>query len=198
VEAQRAVRDSQDLARHTIDAISSHVCVLDETGVILTVNQAWKDFAEANPRLKNPGAYCTGPGANYLETCERAIGAGAVEAAEFAAGIRAVLKRETPQFSMEYMEYACHSPGEERWFIGRVTFFSSNQLPRILVEHINITDRKLAEQVLQTSEQKFRELAENIREVFWIMNSDATQMIYVSPAYETVWGRTSEHLYADS
>jgi diguanylate cyclase (GGDEF)-like protein/PAS domain S-box-containing protein len=61
----------------------------------------------------------------------------------------------------------------------------------------NITERKLAEQVLQTSEEKFRQLAENIHEVFWMMNAAATEMIYVSPAYEDIWGGTTEGLFAN-
>ncbi len=49
---------------------------------------------------------------------------------------------------------------------------------------------------LQTSERLFRELAENIPEVFWLTDSKNTQVIYVSPLYETVWGRSCESLYS--
>ena len=47
-----------------------------------------------------------------------------------------------------------------------------------------------AEQALRASEERFRELAETIQEVFWITDARKTQLLYVSPAYETVWGRT--------
>jgi two-component system, NtrC family, sensor kinase len=59
----------------------------------------------------------------------------------------------------------------------------------------DITQRKQAEQALQSSEEKFRQLAENIREVFWIMPPSANEMLYVSPAYEQIWGRSSQELY---
>ncbi len=45
------------------------------------------------------------------------------------------------------------------------------------------------------SEQRFRQLAENISEVFWITSADGKEMIYVSPSYEAVWGRSCRSLY---
>ena len=59
----------------------------------------------------------------------------------------------------------------------------------------DITRRKQAAQALERSEEKFRQLAENIREVFWMVPPEADKMLYVSPAYEQVWGRTRASLY---
>src|SRR5262245_9520558 len=49
---------------------------------------------------------------------------------------------------------------------------------------------------LRESEARLRQLAENIQEVFWITDISKSVMIYVSPAYETIWGRTCASLYA--
>jgi PAS domain S-box-containing protein len=62
----------------------------------------------------------------------------------------------------------------------------------------DITARKLAGQQLRESEERFRQLAENINEVFWITDVTKEQIIYISPAYETVWGRPREDLYRSS
>ena len=164
-QAEQSMRDSREFAQSTIDALSSHICVLDEAGTIIAVNRAWRLFAESNGGAGS-GRTCFGNGANYLTVCDRATGADAVEANEVAAGIRAVLEGKRERYSTEY---PCHSPGEQRWFIARVTRFLSHGMPRILVEHINISERRKAEQALRSSEEKFRQLAENIREVFWMM-----------------------------
>jgi two-component system, cell cycle sensor histidine kinase and response regulator CckA len=55
-----------------------------------------------------------------------------------------------------------------------------------------------AEQALRESEERFRQLAENITEsVFWIFDPTAPEMLYVSPAYERIWGRSSASLAAN-
>ena len=54
---------------------------------------------------------------------------------------------------------------------------------------------KRVKQVIQESEERFRQIAENIREVFWVADLDLTKMIYVSPAYEEIWGRKVGELY---
>lgn len=58
--------------------------------------------------------------------------------------------------------------------------------------------RSITEQALQESEERFRQLAENITEmVFWMSDPKERQLLYVSPAYETIWGRTCESLDAN-
>ena len=59
----------------------------------------------------------------------------------------------------------------------------------------DITERRQAEKALRDSEPKFRLVAEHIPNVFWICTPNLDDMIYVSPAYETIWGRSCESLY---
>jgi diguanylate cyclase (GGDEF)-like protein/PAS domain S-box-containing protein len=55
---------------------------------------------------------------------------------------------------------------------------------------------RAAEKGLRESEERFRQLAENIRDVFFLTSAGNTQILYVSPAYEAIWGRTCESLCA--
>jgi two-component system cell cycle sensor histidine kinase/response regulator CckA len=59
----------------------------------------------------------------------------------------------------------------------------------------DITDRRSAETALKSTEERFRQLAETIQDVFWIMSPDWRELIYVSPAYEQIWGRTCQSAY---
>lgn len=59
----------------------------------------------------------------------------------------------------------------------------------------DVTRRKAVEEALQQSEGRFRQLAENITEVFWMTVPDMKEMLYISPGYEKVWGRSCESLY---
>src|SRR5579862_90293 len=49
---------------------------------------------------------------------------------------------------------------------------------------------------LQASEERFRQITDHIDEVFWLTDPSTGEMIYVSPAYETIWGRSRESLHA--
>jgi two-component system cell cycle sensor histidine kinase/response regulator CckA len=59
----------------------------------------------------------------------------------------------------------------------------------------DITKRKAAEQAVHDSEERFRQLAENIGEVMWMSDCELNRQLYISPAYEAIWGRSRASLY---
>jgi PAS domain S-box-containing protein len=56
----------------------------------------------------------------------------------------------------------------------------------------DVTACKTAQEQLRQAEQQFRQLAENIHEVFWLASADQSEVLYVSPAYDEIWGRSRE------
>ncbi|HEY9623580.1 MAG TPA: PAS domain S-box protein [Crinalium sp.] len=119
------------------------------------------------------------------------------------------------QADLNFEFRVCLPDGTVRWLadIGQVTCDRSGQTTGMIGIQIDITERKKAELALhhfnqalearvqertialQQSEEKFRQLTENIREVFWLQDPDHEQLLYVSPAYEQLWGRSLNELY---
>ncbi|MBI4206628.1 MAG: PAS domain S-box protein [Betaproteobacteria bacterium] len=60
----------------------------------------------------------------------------------------------------------------------------------------DVTARKRTDELLRESEERFRHITENIREVFWLTDPSKNQMLYISPTYELIWNRTRAELYA--
>lgn len=59
----------------------------------------------------------------------------------------------------------------------------------------DVADRKRNETALRETETHFRQLAQSIRQVFFVRDLDTQRIIYVSPAYETIWGRPVSAIY---
>jgi PAS domain S-box-containing protein len=74
---------------------------------------------------------------------------------------------------------------------------STGIITHFLALQRDITARKQTELALLESNEKFRQLAENINDVFWIRSADMNEVQYVSPAYERVWGQSCESMYAN-
>jgi two-component system sensor histidine kinase/response regulator len=73
--------------------------------------------------------------------------------------------------------------------------WNEGKLAGTVVTFLDITERKRAENSMRESELRFRQLTENINEVFWINDPQLTKMIYISPAYERIWKATQQSLY---
>jgi len=111
--------------------------------------------------------------------------------------LRGVFESGQPVLNFEISGEVPSQPGVVRYWV--LSYFpipgptgSPVAVGAVVVE---ITQRKRAEEELRESEGLFRELTENIHEVFWISDPKTTRILYVSPAYERVWGRTCQGVY---
>jgi signal transduction histidine kinase len=192
--------EAELVARSTLDSLSAHIAIIDESGAIVATNKAWRDFAESNRAAGQNYA----EGANYLQVCDSATGPGSEEATLFAEGIRSVLGHRYEKFELEY---PCHSPSEQRWFIGRVTRFPAGGPPRAVVAHENITERKQTEKEraqLLVREQAARAEAEAVQARLATILNNLTEgvlmadpqgyILFANPAARAMLGTTSTEL----
>ncbi len=124
---------SSDWPQSLIDALDSHVAIVDRDGFILAVNRAWKRFGRENGA--NPAK--TGVGANYFRVCEDAEGMGAKSARAFASAVKDVLEHRIVEYTNQY---TCSAPGGVRWFRGRVVLLEGANPACCLITHVNITE----------------------------------------------------------
>ena len=150
-DAQEKLRASEtaqhDLAATQaaiLNALPAHIALIDHEGAILSVNDGWQHYATANGSSDES----FGLGRNYLTVCDSALGVCSDEAHRAAAGIRQVLQGRAQEFSLEY---PCHSPTEQHWFRLMVTAVHAGKLSGAVVMHVNVTERKRAEEALRES-----------------------------------------------
>lgn len=94
--------------------------------------------------------------------------------------------------SLVSIEYSLPMAGGEEYYEAR---FVPIEIDRIIAIVRQISDRISAERALRESEERFRQIAENIREIFYLSDLRKPEILYISPAYETIWGRTCQSVY---
>jgi PAS domain S-box-containing protein len=150
IKVAQLLTRSEAFNRGVLNSLNSHIAVIDNIGNILAVNESWTRFAIENGETNMQGSSI---GSNYLHVCERSGKNGDESAYEVFNGIIEVINEKRDIF---YLEYPCHSPTEQRWFAMRaIKFEGDGQM--VVVSHQNISQRKLAEQKLLSSELSLKE-----------------------------------------
>jgi PAS domain S-box-containing protein len=177
-KAERKLQESEERFRTMADVIPSLMWVTGADGEFEFINKAFRRF--------------------FATTCEE------VQLGKWQLALH-------PDDATEYLAAFDRAVAEHTLFRaetrvrradGEWRLLGSNAEPRLSLSgtflgHIglsaDITERRQTEQALRNSEEKFRQLAESIQEVFWMMNAAGTEVLYVSPAYEKIWGPLSEN-----
>jgi PAS domain S-box-containing protein len=146
-------QEAEGFIKAALDALTENIAILDEQGIIIHVNKAWRDFGEAN----GFGAGYS-LGTNYLTVCDNSTDH-VPDANLVAQGIRVILSRESDEF---YLEYPCHSLTQRRWYVVRVTSFQWYGQIRLILTHQNITAVKQAQVDLEESKQRLEAILENL------------------------------------
>lgn len=180
------LKKSDYMLQATLDALSSHIAVLNEQGNIIIVNKAWQKFAEENKGL----TIACGIGTNYIDVCRKAEGNCAQETASVAQGIADVMENRQTTFALEY---PCHSPTEQRWFNVSVTRFSGDGPMRVVVAHENISGRKRNEDAIRINEERLRFITDNAR-VGLVMLDEERRYTFANATYAQILGLPSSNI----
>ena len=149
-----------------LDPLPAHIALLDAQGIVVSVNDAWRRFASADAML-GPGY---GIGHNYLDICKHARVDSPSDARRVAEGIRSVLTSGAESFSIEY---SCHLPMEQRWFLLTVTPLADDRPSGAVVMHLDITEQKRDKDELRESERRFSDMLGNVDLISLMLDSDA-------------------------
>ena len=143
-ERTAELRHSKRFTIEVLDSLTSHIAVLDASGVIVMVNETWRRFAQENGAPADRESYV---GESYFNVCSNSSKTDDESANAALIGINAVLHGEKLFFRMEY---PCHSPVEQRWFLMTVARLRDSQ--GVVISHTNITESKQVEEAMRRSQ----------------------------------------------
>ena len=143
---------ADELAITVLNSLSAHIAILDENGVILETNQAWRNFSVKSGMPEDHDDR----GSDYLAVCEATKGSDAGDAHKVAEGIRAVIGGDLEEF---LHDYPCHSEDGPHWYYMRAIRMSGPGSIRVVASHEEITALKLTEEALRKSQEELIELS---------------------------------------
>jgi PAS domain S-box-containing protein len=150
---QKSFIEKQALAERVsaiLNTLPANIALLDGKGVIVDVNDAWRNFTDTNGFIGSN----YGIGDNYIDISKNTFGADKPDGKVVATGLKTVLTHKAKEF---VFEYSSHSPGVKRWFRMVVTPLLEKEYAGAVVMHIDISElRRLEEErlVSRMEEQK--------------------------------------------
>jgi DNA-binding CsgD family transcriptional regulator len=148
---------ADELARTVLNSLSAHIAILDQNGVIIETNTAWRNYANNSGLPEDHDDR----GINYLAVCDATKGSDADDARKVAEGIRAVIRGELEEF---LYDYPCHSEDSPHWYYMRIIRMKGAGPVRVVISHEEITALKLTEEALRNSQEELIEQKQSLEE----------------------------------
>ncbi len=158
--------DSETFASAVFDSVSAHTVVLNEEGIIIAVNHAWRQFADSNGLAQS---YNYGIGGCYFQQNQKVFNEldGTINISYI---IMAVINGSRDSF---FWEYPCHSLTEQHWFCMRVLPLKGEK-GSVVISHEDITERKKIQNKLTESERHLRAILDTTSECVKLIARDGT------------------------
>jgi len=178
--------EKAELGRLLLDSTGEGICAVDMMGNYTFCNSAslqslgYKDSVELIGKSMHDKMHHTRPDGVHFPSDECRICLAFRRGQATHVDDEVIWRSDGTSFPVECWSYPIR---ENNVLIGGVVSF------------VDISERRRVEHALQQSAEMFRQLAENIREIFFIVTPDPPRMAYVSPAYEEVTGRPRQELY---
>ncbi len=181
-QTEAALRESEEQMRQITSSLREAVWLRDtQTLAMLYINPAYETIwgRTRESLYQHPTSFLDAVHADDLGRLQRAIQA----------------QSQGKYFNEEYRVW--RPDGTQRWVWGR-TFpvrDEAGQVYRIVAVAEDITARKQTEAALRESEEQLRQITTSLHEAVWLRDSETRRLLYINPAYETIWGRTCEYFY---
>lgn len=193
---QRDLQAAHAFLQSVLDAMPSQVCVLGESGHIVSVNRAWREFAQAH----GGGFLGAEEGASCLQACDAATRAGgpdAADAARLADQLRQILSGGLTRF-----ELTCASPPlpMRRWFSLRAVRMPGTGPMRVVLTCDDVTEAREAQETLRQGDALLRDLAAHVPGVLFRLvhhGGDQWRYVYLSPGVEQLFEVTAEQVASE-
>ena len=172
--ADAVLRESEERFRNMADTAPVMIWVTGPDKGITFVNKTWLQFTGRTIEQELGNGWAESIHTDDIGRCFE-IFSGAFDARR-----HFTLECRLRRADGEYRSILC---------TGIPRFASNGEFVGYIGSDIDITDLQ--------SEERFRQLAENIDEVFWMLDLSSNRVLYVSPAFEKIWGVSASPLYRD-
>ena len=172
-------------ASEILDALGDQIAVVDQAGIIVAVNAAWRRFAAENGADSDRLSV----GCDYLASCRDSLGRPLPEAAEVLAGLEAVLSGRVKRF---ILEYPCHCDRKERWFTMEATRMQSGK--GAVISHRNIAAQSAAIEAEREARALFSALFHGTIDAMFLCDLSSRSVCMVNSAFANLFGIPASEL----
>ena len=168
-QAHAEAKEATVLLQGSLDAMSAQIALLDETGVIVAVNEAWREAAAA------AGLADRSIGAPYLDFCRRM--APELDEAKVSRGLRALLSERRRTFGMAYV---LNTPEGVRWRRLRIDRFQHGHALRLIAMQEDVTEVARAQAALRETSERLLTIQDEERQRIAVELHDSTSQHLVA------------------